>query len=154
MLTESTITRANKYCKDYISSIENYKEAISSDKKYVCHHKLGINVSKEELIEKGMYYNRPSGELIFLDIGEHRKLHMQNIREETKKKLSDNHADVKGEKNPMYGKGYLIAGEKHYNAIKCTINNKTYGCLKDAYKDINPEYTYRSFVRKYKEGKL
>lgn len=33
--------------------------------------------------------------------------------EETKRKMSENHADFSGEKHPMYGKGYKLKGEKN-----------------------------------------
>lgn len=33
--------------------------------------------------------------------------------EEARRKISENHADISGEKNPNYGKGYKIRGEKN-----------------------------------------
>ena len=85
MISFNTI---NKYCCEDISLIENYNEAINSDEKYVCHHRLGIDLglSREELIEKDLYFNRPASELIFLTNNEHTSLHNT------------------GKKSPYYGK--------------------------------------------------
>lgn len=168
MLTEQNIINAYAFCKDDISLIENYDIAISDDKRYVCHHKNGINISAKELKSKGLYFHRPSEELIFLEIGEHSKLHIHNLRVETRQKMSDNHADFKGENNPMYGKPSAFKGKHHTDetrqkmsdshkgenhplAKRCIINGKTYCCLKDAYKDIKPNYTYNTFCIKYKK---
>ena len=88
--------------------IENYTEAISSNKKYDCHHRLethfsnGIErprnaqLSREELIALGMYFDRPASELIFLTQKEHHSLHNKYNKgrklgptsEETKVKIS------------------------------------------------------------------
>lgn len=65
------------FCKDDMSLIENYEEAINSEEKYDCHHRLEteLNMSVKELKEKDLYYNRPASELIFLTHSEHAKLH-------------------------------------------------------------------------------
>lgn len=67
--------------------IENYTEAISSNKKYDCHHRLethfsdgterpiNAQLSKDELIALGMYFDRPASELIFITQTEHHSLH-------------------------------------------------------------------------------
>ena len=67
--------------------IENYDKAISSNKKYDCHHRLethfsdgterpiNAQLSKDELIALGMYFDRPASELIFLTQVEHHSLH-------------------------------------------------------------------------------
>ena len=156
MLTETNILNAYAFCKDDISLIENYDIAISDDKRYVCHHKLGIDVSRYELISKGMYYHRPADELIFLELGEHRRLHTKGKHhsEETKHKMS---YAVKGKHLSYKTKQKLSSankGEKHPQAKQCTINGKTYGCLKDAYEDIKPNIGYCMFTIKYKNNKL
>lgn len=157
MLNKRTIEQAQKYCKDDIKEIEGYNKAITSDKRYCCHHKNGINVSQKELIEKGLYYNRPASELIFLSISEHIRLHNKgkHYTEETKKKMSNSlKGKFIGEKNGMYGKGYLIAGENHPMAKQCTINGTTYRCIKDAHKALYPNMAPSTFYRKYRENKL
>lgn len=87
----------NKYCKESITAIENYEKAINSDVLYHLHHKneILLNVSKDELIKMGLYYNRPANELVFLTPSEHISLHNS------------------GEKNGMYGKS--ISGEQHWH---------------------------------------
>ena len=76
-----------KYCADY-TQIENYDKALSSPLKYDLHHRLEIseNKSSKDLIEENIYYDRPAAELIFLEQGEHQRLHNR------------------GDKNPMFGK--------------------------------------------------
>ena len=91
-----------KYCKDY-QNIQNYEDAVKSPLKYDLHHRREIseNKSRKDLIAENLYYNRPATELIFLERGEHQRLHNANRSEETKKKMSDAN---KGDKNPMFGK--------------------------------------------------
>lgn len=109
------VKRAQKYCRDDISKIENYEKAIADKSQtWDCHHRdeirtlpSGITVirSKQDLIENGRYYNCPANELIFLTNTEHRKLHNTNMSDETKKKMSETKKDTyQGEKNPFYGK--------------------------------------------------
>ena len=75
------------YCiPEEIEQIENYELAKSDNfKGWHIHHRLEthnsdgerrlVNLSMAELIALDMYYNRPSSELIFLTISEHRSLH-------------------------------------------------------------------------------
>lgn len=56
--------------------IENYDKAIADTTQvWQCHHKAEICYTKEELIEKGDYYNVPPCNLIFLTPSEHISLH-------------------------------------------------------------------------------
>ena len=85
---------AKQYCKDDISLIENYEQAINDkNKRWDCHHRRETIYSREGLIEIGEYYNRPAIELIFMLEEEHRRFH--NIgkchSEKTKKKMSESH---------------------------------------------------------------
>lgn len=75
-----------KYCCEDISRIENYELAKKDNfKGWACHHRLEthtsggerrlVDISKEELKALGMYYHRPSEELIYLTKSEHQKLH-------------------------------------------------------------------------------
>lgn len=157
MIGKRSIERVNMYCCEDISLIENYEEAVKSEKRYCCHHRNGIDKSGEQLKEEGLYYNRPASELIFLEFREHTRLHMQNLREETRQKLS-------GENNGMYGKHHkeetkqkmsnTHKGEKNGMAKECVINGTTYGSLTEAHKALYPNMPYKTFHRKYKEGKL
>ena len=74
---------AKLYCCEDISLIENYQEALESNEIYDVHHKLetseGVYISKDELIESNLYYNRPASELIFLLHSEHTKLHHEVV---------------------------------------------------------------------------
>ena len=74
-----------RYCKDY-ENIENYEKALADNfKGWHCHHRLQtwtsdgerrlIDITAAELQALGMYYNRPSNELIFLTPKEHNMLH-------------------------------------------------------------------------------
>ena len=89
------------YCKNY-QDIENYEKAKADDfKNWDCHHRLEthnsdgerrlVDITKKELKALGMYYNRPSSELIFMKRGEHQFLHRKGklISEEAKKKMSE-----------------------------------------------------------------
>lgn len=81
-----------KFCKENISLIENYEKAINDKTQmWDCHHRLEIElgVSAKQLIKMDLYYNRPASELIFLTHAEHTKLHKSNMREETKKQISE-----------------------------------------------------------------
>ena len=88
-----------QYCKDY-ENIENYDKAKADNfKNWHCHHRLEthnsdgerrlVDITREELLALGMYYGRPSSELIFLTRSEHGSLHKPS--EEAKKKLSEAH---------------------------------------------------------------
>ena len=89
---------AQGFCSEDMSLIENYQEALADQNEtWDCHHRLeivldgtGIHVtSKRELIEKGLYYNRPASELIFMREKDHMKMHgIMNCA---------------GDGNPMYG---------------------------------------------------
>ena len=52
------------------------------------------------------------------------------LSEETKKKISENHRNVSGKNNPMYG----ITGENHHSARKiiCLTTGKIFNCIKTA----------------------
>ena len=52
------------------------------------------------------------------------------LSEETKKKISENHRNVSGKNNPMYG----ITGEKHHGARKiiCLTTGEIFNCIKTA----------------------
>lgn len=92
-------TRAKSFCREDISLIENYQEAIDDkETMWHCHHRDEIRFlpsgmialrSKQELIENGRYYSCPANELIFMRSKEHRALHShhQKCSDETKEKL-------------------------------------------------------------------
>ena len=100
----TNIKNLEKYCIDY-TKIENYDTAIKSQLRYDCHHRLEIDEmqSAKDLIFLHLYYNRPPEELVFLEHGEHMRLHNKgkNLSAETRQKMSK---ALKGENNPMFGK--------------------------------------------------
>lgn len=88
-----------KFCCEDISLIENYDKAINDNTQvWQCHHRLETHyengerrinepdLTAEELESKGLYYNRPAKELIFLTNQEHAIMH-QKTRDE---RLDDN----------------------------------------------------------------
>lgn len=100
---------SNCYCRTP-NLIENYDKAVADDTQvWVCHHRLEthnsdgerrlVDISREELKVLGMYYDRPSEELIFLTKAEHMSLHHKGMKgkgmtgkhhsEETRKKMSE-----------------------------------------------------------------
>src|SRR5574344_2070623 len=83
----TNIKSLKKYCTDY-KKIENYEEALKSPLKYDLHHRREIseNKSRKQLIADHLYFDRPPEELVFLEHGEHMRLHKE------------------GDKNPMFGK--------------------------------------------------
>ena len=68
-----------EFCCEDVSLIENYDKAIADSERWDCHHRLEIQnnktISKDELIQNNLYFNRPASELIFLTVSEHAKLH-------------------------------------------------------------------------------
>ena len=133
------IKNAKRFCSEDISLIENYDKA-SKDLLEVWdihHRKEDEGYSKQELKDNGFYYKRPASELIFITHAKHTSLHHKgktgywkgkHHSEETRRKMSLNHADFKGEKHPLYGKhhsnetrrkiseankGKKLSGEKH-----------------------------------------
>ena len=86
----TNIKSLEAYCKDY-TQIEHYEEALKSPLKYDLHHRREIseNKSRKQLIDENLYYNIPPEELVFLEHGEHRRLHIANLSAETRQKMSD-----------------------------------------------------------------
>ena len=144
-----------KYCKDY-KNIENYDMAVADNfKGWHCHHRLEthtpdgerrpVDITQAELKSSGMYYHRPSEELIFLTTREHNAFNKgrpawnkgKKMSEESKQKNREAHkgkhasdetrrkmrAMRKGEKHPMYGKHHSEEtrkkmGEAHKGKMK------------------------------------
>ena len=103
---------AKTYCRDDISLIENYENAINDKTQtWHCHHRRETIFSRKDLIEIGEYYNRPACELIFLTKFEHNRLHKsgKHLSAETRK-MSE---AKKGDKNPRFGKPAWNNGKHH-----------------------------------------
>ena len=75
-----------KVCKDF-TKVENYDEAVKSDKMYVLHHCAEFRYTSEELKAMGKYYDRPPHELIFIPVSLHSscvELHIGHVKPKTK----------------------------------------------------------------------
>ena len=108
---------AHRYCYE-VENIENYEQAMADPLEiWDCHHRYeiynGRTISRSTLKNRGLLYNRPASELIFLRHEDHISLHNKGEKhpmygkhtsKETCKKMSENHANIKGKNNPMYGK--------------------------------------------------
>lgn len=117
--------QANKYCiEGQIHLIENYELAINDNNQtWHCHHRRETDENKtsKQLIDEGLYWNRPAEELIFLTNGEHTKLHKKgnrnckgkhwNLSEETKKKIA---ASKKGKPRSDETKQKLCEAKKKF----------------------------------------
>lgn len=113
--------RAKKYCKDDISKIENYQEAISDEHEvWDIHHRRETDegISGKELIRRKEYFWRHADELIFLKRIDHNKLHRLGSHhcEKTKKKMSEAQS---GEKSYFFGKHWWNNGTENVFAENC-----------------------------------
>ena len=144
---------ARRFCCEDISTIENYDKAITDqDRTWDCHHRLEIGnngevVSREGLIDHGLYYDRPSSELIFLTRSEHTRLHKtgkqyllgkhrseeckrrisesrkgKHHSEETKRKMSESHTRKKRKPFSEEWKRKMAESTKAYWAMKKKIH--------------------------------
>ena len=73
--------KVSLFCREDVSKIEGYEEAIKSEEQYDCHHRLELHTdgslrfTADSLKKLDLYYNRPASELIFLTRVEHIRLH-------------------------------------------------------------------------------
>jgi hypothetical protein len=129
------------YCSEDISKIENYFEAVNDiENTWDCHHRFEthnsdgyrwvIDISRKELIALGMYYNKPSTELIFIKRKDHLSLHCKdrkigNLTEEHKQKIARAH---KGKKRIAFSEEWKSKLSKA-NKGKNSPNRKPVLCL-------------------------
>lgn len=112
-----------KYCCEDVSLIENYENAIC-DNNYTwhCHHRkeTDCGLTRNDLEELGLYYDRPASELVFLSPMEHVRLHRigSHHKDETIKKISD--AAYKRYENEEYHNKI----KDHLNKLRPTIQRK------------------------------
>ena len=132
-----------QYCKDY-EKIENYEKAKKDNfKGWHCHHRLEthnsdgerreVDITRRELLALDMYYNRPSSELIFLTIREHKSLHMKgkHLSEEQKKKIGEakkgkhlSEETKKKMREAKKGKNIWTKGKRWFNNGKINVRAK------------------------------
>lgn len=96
-----SIKSSYSFCREDIALIENYDKAIADNTQtWICHHRLEVQgksiMGVQDLINRGLYYNRPACELIFLTPSQHSTLHNANRKPETFQKIS---RKMKGNKN-------------------------------------------------------
>ena len=128
-----TSKRAEQYCNEDITLIENYEQAINDETQiWHCHHRLEIDENKtyQQLIDEGKYYNRPASELIFLTSEEHNKLHGSPMKdkhhsEESKQKLSESL------------KGRDVSEETRQKRRKAMLGKKMPPCSEETKKKIS-----------------
>ena len=117
-----SIQEVKRFCKNY-TEIENYDKAIAdTTQTWHCHHRLElietgavVNSSRQDLIDWGIYYDRPADELIFLTAKDHNSLHhkgntnnkgkkRRSMSEETKLKISETISKMGWRIDPSTGK--------------------------------------------------
>lgn len=86
MLVAAHIRLIKRYCSGRVEDIEGWAEAVSSPEPYECHHRMEIQpdgtlLSKQWMIDHGIYFNVDPWALVMLPKSEHRKLHNRNRRE-------------------------------------------------------------------------
>jgi hypothetical protein len=111
---------AKQYCRDDISKIENYEQAINDkENKWVVHHRLEFTINGEfahtwkELKKLGMYWKRPYFELIFMRANEHLQLHKKrkSLSPEARRKMI---VSKKGKHRSEFGYKF----KEHYGMTK------------------------------------
>ena len=116
MINEQNV---KNFCKDDISLIQNYEQAINDNTlTWDCHHRLelhpdnSVRFTRNSLIKLDLYYNRPAGELIFLTHAEHMSMHHKGKvkSDDTKQKMSEAH---KGKIGYWTGKKRAPFSEEH-----------------------------------------
>ena len=154
---------AKKFCKDF-TKIENYEEAIADTKNvWDCHHRLElvktggvVDATRQELIDWGIYYDRPADELIFLTHSEHASIHMgdRKLSNKTRKKLSDLHKGNKYNLGRKYSeqtkqkisKANKISHAHECKKVSCLETHEVYDSLDEASRQTSIPKVYISRV--------
>ena len=123
-----------KYCPEHYMEIENYDLALADNfKGWVCHHRNGLEFSREWLIKNNMYFNRKDPhEFKFMKCEDHSLLH-GNIAgkfkghhhtAETRARISANNAHYSPSGRTPWNKGMKTA-PKWFKAKKWTLSEET-----------------------------
>lgn len=129
MICEKTL---KKLCKDDVTKIENYEQAMADTETWDCHHRLelhpdnSVRFTSKSLKKLDLYYNRHASELIFLTHSEHMSMHNKGktLSAETRQKVSETH---KGEKSNWYGKHHSESSRKKISEATMGENHPFYG---------------------------
>ena len=147
----TNIYSLEKYCTDY-KNIDNYQEAVKSPLRYDLHHRREIseNKSRKQLIAENLYYGRPPEELIFIEHGEHIRLHKEgtNLSAETRKKMSE---ALKGKQNAL---GHHCSEEtrRKISNAKKNMSAETRKKMSEAKKGKNLSVETRKRMSEAKKG--
>lgn len=108
-------SQARKYCREDITLIKNYEEAVSdTTQMLLCHHRNAepfTGFCTKDLKKMNMYLQRPASELMFVT----RKMH-EDIHGSFKKAGK---RDKSGSKNSFYGKHWYNNGCVNTFAKSC-----------------------------------
>ena len=120
---------AEIYCCEDISKIENYELAKKDNFKGWCiHHRLElvstgavVDSTMQDLIDWGIYYNRPADELIFLTETEHNHIHLVGNKWNIGRKMTEEHKQklINVNKNRIYKPHTEEAKKKISEKAKC-----------------------------------
>jgi len=126
-----------QYCSEDVSTIENYEKAIKDSQIWELHHKyeledkdgnaLEFPMTRKELIKRGLYYKRPSCELIFLLETEHKRIHMMGNTKAKGKNIGNQHAKgnvLSEDVRKRMGKSRLGNSNNGIALIKCIETNE------------------------------
>lgn len=76
--------QAQAYCCEPIDRIQGFLEASESKDRYHIHYRLEeMGLSRQDLIDMGLLYNRPACELVFMNGKEHNQMHTTVIPTDT-----------------------------------------------------------------------
>lgn len=115
------IEKANRYCNEDISLIENYDKAIADkNTMWHCHHRKELTITKQQLLAQNEYWGVPAKDLIFLMPSEHLKTHFRECAgsKQRRQKIS-----LKSKGN-SYGAGNF-KGKHHTEEAKKKIGEAT-----------------------------
>lgn len=117
MINES---QARKYCREDITLIKNYAEAVAdTTQTWICHHRNAepfTGFCTADLVKMNMYENRPASELMFVTRKTHVEIHSsghtcKHHSEESRKKISES----------RNGKYWFNNGLKNVSAFECPV---------------------------------
>ena len=155
-MTKSQRRNRHNFCSEPLDKIEHYEKALAENFKGWCiHHRLeiqpdGTRMSRQELKDKDLYFNRPASELVFMRNGEHTALHMRgkptwnkgkhhsaDARKKMSESLRGKHHSAetrlkmseskKGEKNPLFGKHHSAETRLKMSESLSGENNPLFG---------------------------
>ena len=146
---------AKRYCKDNISLIENYEQAVNDPiNKWVVHHRRETIYSMEGLKEIGEYYHRPAIELIFMLKGEHARFHHigKNHSEKAKKKMSESHIGKRHSDKSKKKMSESHIGKRHSDKSKKKMSESQMGNHNAPTKPIIQYTKDGEFIKEWTSG--